>query len=208
MNHFPLLSRSNRKFHFVTFFFFLSSLSDSLWLGTRNRFNEQLNSTSARYTYFVPRDKAWKGLENEFPSVYKKLFMPEFQYHVSDLLNSPWNLRSNQYFHPQAHAILERHLIVSDRTFTMNELRDMSSGSDLILNTVRDQLKIRIQEHDKRKFNDTLWHCLLMAQETLFRFWLFFICIPIRMWRNSALQYTHWIYLSFWMVFFSLTRTL
>ena len=92
MNHFPLLSRFNRKYHFVTFFFFLSSLSDSLWLGTRNRFNEQLNSTSARYTYFVPRDKAWKGLENEFPSVYKKLFMPEFQYHVSHLPNMLWNL--------------------------------------------------------------------------------------------------------------------
>lgn len=43
-------------------------------------------------------------------------------------------------------------MIVSDRIFTMNELRNMSSGADLILNTVRDQLKIRIMEHDKRKF--------------------------------------------------------
>jgi hypothetical protein len=54
---------------------------------------------------------------------------------------------------PQANSILERHLIVSDRVFTMNELRNMSAGSDLILNTVRDQLKIRIMEHDKRKFS-------------------------------------------------------
>lgn len=62
---------------------FILHHSDSLWLGTRNRFNEQLNTTTARYTYFVPRDYAWRSLENEFPSVYKKLFMPEFSYHVS-----------------------------------------------------------------------------------------------------------------------------
>lgn len=60
----------------------LSLFSDTLWLGTRNRFNEQLNGTTARYTYFVPRDRAWKSLENEYPSVYKKLFMPDFSYHV------------------------------------------------------------------------------------------------------------------------------
>lgn len=56
--------------------------SDSLWLGTRNKFNEQLNSTTSRFTYFVPRDKAWKNLEIEYPSMYKKLFMPDFSYHV------------------------------------------------------------------------------------------------------------------------------
>lgn len=55
-------------------------------------------------------------------------------------------------------------MIVSDRIFTMNELRNMSAGSDLILNTVRDQLKIRIMEHDKRKWStpllslDFFWH--------------------------------------------------
>ncbi|CAH1730246.1 unnamed protein product [Chironomus riparius] len=106
-------------------------LNDTLWLGTRNRFNDQLNATSARYTYFVPRDKAWRSLENEFPSVYKKLFMPDFSYH--------------------ANSILERHLIVSDRIFTMGDLKNMSITTDaLILTPVRDQLKIRVTEHDKR----------------------------------------------------------
>lgn len=62
------------------------------------------------------------------------------------------------YFYCQANTILERHLVVSDRIFTMNDLRNMSAGSDLILNTARDQLKIRITEHDKRKFANSLCH--------------------------------------------------
>jgi hypothetical protein len=56
----------------------------------------------------------------------------------------------------QAHLILDRHLIVSDKIYTMNDLRDLSAGNDLILNTVRDQLKVRVQEHDKRKFIDII----------------------------------------------------
>ncbi|KAG5673151.1 hypothetical protein PVAND_003219 [Polypedilum vanderplanki] len=106
-------------------------LNDTLWLGTRNRFNEQLNGTTARYTYFVPSNRAWKSLDNEIPSTYKKLFMPEFSYH--------------------ANSILERHLIVSNRVYTMSDLKNMSIATDtLILQTVRDQLKIRISEHDRR----------------------------------------------------------
>ncbi|CAO1432098.1 unnamed protein product [Diamesa tonsa] len=104
-------------------------LNDSLWLGTRNKFNEQLNATTARFTYFVPRDKAWKSLENEYPSIYKKLFMPDFSYH--------------------AELILQRHLIVADRIYTMSELKNMSSDT-ILLQTVRDQLKIRIKEDNKR----------------------------------------------------------
>lgn len=69
------VSRLSNKYRF--------SCSNTLWLGTRNRFNDQLNSSSARFTYFVPSDAAWRSLENEMPSAYKKLFMPEFTYHVS-----------------------------------------------------------------------------------------------------------------------------
>jgi hypothetical protein len=62
------------------------------------------------------------------------------------------------FFPPgQAHLILDRHLIVSDKIYTMNDLRDLSAGNDLILNTVRDQLKVRVMEHDKRKFIDIVW---------------------------------------------------
>lgn len=101
MNRFPLMSRINHKYRFVSFP--LPPRSDSLWLGTRNRFNEQLNSTTARYTYFVPRDKAWRSLENEFPSVYKKLFMDAFSYHVSFLESfTLWiNIWKAKFFNPR-----------------------------------------------------------------------------------------------------------
>lgn len=62
----------------------------------------------------------------------------------------------------QANSILERHLIVSDRVYTMNDLKNMSIANDaLILNTVRDQLKLRISEHDKRKL---FIHFFLLAR--------------------------------------------
>lgn len=70
----------------------------------------------------------------------------------------PPNVTHWKSFYCQANTILERHLVVSDRVFTMSDLRNMSAGSDLILNTARDQLKIRIMEHDKRKFSKLLSH--------------------------------------------------
>lgn len=44
----------------------------------------------------------------------------------------------------------------------MAELKNMSVAHEGInLNTVRDQLKIRISEHDKRKFLSSFRHVLL-----------------------------------------------
>lgn len=50
-------------------------------------FNKQLDEKTKRFTYFVPSDYAWKTSEPEFPSAFKKLFMQEFNYHVSNCLN-------------------------------------------------------------------------------------------------------------------------
>lgn len=47
------------------------------------RFNQQLNDTTKKFTYFVPRDKAWNDARVALPSAVKKLFMSEFNYHVS-----------------------------------------------------------------------------------------------------------------------------
>lgn len=52
-------------------------------MGQRSGFNAQLNDTTRRFTYFVPRDWAWQQTEVTYPSAHKKLFMPEFGYHVS-----------------------------------------------------------------------------------------------------------------------------
>jgi hypothetical protein len=90
------LTKSDIKKILCTYFITIIFFSDSLWLGTRNKFNEQLNDTKVRFTYFVPRDKAWKNLETEFPSTYKKLFMNEFSYHVSiRIINVPFIFNSS-----------------------------------------------------------------------------------------------------------------
>lgn len=56
-------------------------------MGQNAGFNLQLNDTRRRFTYFVPRDWAWQQTEIEFPSTHKKLFMPEFDYHVSGIFS-------------------------------------------------------------------------------------------------------------------------
>ncbi|XP_037921573.1 fasciclin-1 isoform X4 [Hermetia illucens] len=94
-------------------------------LGEAAGFNEQLNDTTKRFTYFVARDKAWKKTETEFPSTHKKLFMRDYVYH--------------------AKAILQRHLVISDHAYTMGELKHLTNDS-MILPTVRDTLKIRVRE--------------------------------------------------------------
>lgn len=49
----------------------------------RYDFNKQLADTSRRYTFFAPQDSAWETLHVHQPSVYKKMFMSDFAYHVS-----------------------------------------------------------------------------------------------------------------------------
>ncbi|XP_063703463.1 fasciclin-1 isoform X2 [Culicoides brevitarsis] len=95
-------------------------------LGSRG-FNAQLNDTQRRFTYFVPRDYAWNRLQIDYPSLHKKLFMRDFAYH--------------------ARNVLERHLVIADRAFTMADLN--KKNETIILPTQRDSLKIRVKEEDK-----------------------------------------------------------
>lgn len=47
---------------------------------------------------------------------------------------------------------LERHLVVSDNVYTMKDLVAMSKESDsIVLPTIRDSLKIRVEEEAGRK---------------------------------------------------------
>lgn len=107
-------------------------LNETYFLGQQQAFNSQLNDSTKKYTYFVPRDKAWRKAEVSQPSTVKKLFMKEFSYH--------------------ANQILERHLVISEVPYTMEKLKQMannSSSNEITLESVRDQLKIRIEEKDK-----------------------------------------------------------
>ncbi|XP_058444738.1 fasciclin-1 isoform X2 [Malaya genurostris] len=99
--------------------------------GRLNQFNEQLNKTTKRFTYFIPRNKAW---------------MQWFQEHQGANLNS---FLTDIY---QTRSVLERHLVVADRVFTMTDLKSMSNDS-LILPTVGPHnLQIRVKEEDRRFF--------------------------------------------------------
>jgi len=62
----------------------LACFSSTYFLGQRRGFNDQLNDTTKRFTYFVPRDYAWEVAAITYPSTTKKLFMPDYSYHVSD----------------------------------------------------------------------------------------------------------------------------
>ncbi|XP_018352279.1 PREDICTED: fasciclin-1 isoform X5 [Trachymyrmex septentrionalis] len=103
-------------------------LNSTYLLGQRRGFNDQLNDTKKRFTYFAPYDYAWKDAANNYPSTTKKLFMPEFSYHTKQ--------------------ILERHLIIADQAYTMAKLKEMSNDT-LNLPAARDNLKLRIKEHSE-----------------------------------------------------------
>ncbi|EFN63926.1 Fasciclin-1 [Camponotus floridanus] len=100
-------------------------LNSTYFLGQRRNFNDQLNDTTKRFTYFAPIDKAWFDAGNNYPSAVKKLFMPEFSYHTKQ--------------------ILERHLVIADQAYTMAKLRELSNDT-VKLPTSRDNLKIRVKE--------------------------------------------------------------
>jgi hypothetical protein len=55
----------------------------------------------------------------------------------------------------QARQILERHLVVADRAYTMADLKEMSNDT-VLLPTVRDHLKLKIKESDRSKLSATV----------------------------------------------------
>ncbi|XP_072764696.1 fasciclin-1 isoform X3 [Anoplolepis gracilipes] len=108
-------------------------LNSTYFLGQRRSFNDQLNDTTKRFTYFAPHDDAWVRAATNFPSAVKKLFMPEYSYHTKQ--------------------ILERHLVIADQAYTMAKLREMSNDT-IKLTTMRDSLKIRIKEYGENEKYD------------------------------------------------------
>ncbi|ETN65260.1 Fasciclin-1 precursor [Anopheles darlingi] len=107
-------------------------LNLSYELGMLNRFNEQLNKTTRRYTFFVPRDQAWVNWFTKRTSRRLDVF-----------LQHPDKVRS----------VMERHLIIADRVFRMSELKSMSPES-LILPTSTNSapLRLRVRLEDRRFF--------------------------------------------------------
>ncbi|XP_025990127.1 fasciclin-1 isoform X2 [Solenopsis invicta] len=105
-------------------------LNSTYMLGQRRGFNDQLNDTTKRFTYFAPHDYAWRDAANNYPSTTKKLFMPEFSYHTKQ--------------------ILERHLVIADQAYTMAKLKEMSNDT-IFLPSARDNLKLRVKEYGENE---------------------------------------------------------
>ncbi|XP_017776289.1 PREDICTED: fasciclin-1 isoform X5 [Nicrophorus vespilloides] len=114
-------------------------LNQTYILGKRSGFNQQLNDTTRKFTYFVPRDKAWKDASIDLPSAIKKLFMEDFTYH--------------------ANQILERHLVISDIPYTMERIKQLTNDTNLSyphkeveLPTQRDSLSLFVKENRDHSF--------------------------------------------------------
>ena len=71
--------------------------SKTFRLGNQGGFNNQLTDTTKKFTYFVPRNEAWDEAGVDHPSAVKKLFMPQYHYHVSSISNPtlPYLQKSN-----------------------------------------------------------------------------------------------------------------
>ncbi|XP_017076488.1 fasciclin-1 isoform X2 [Drosophila eugracilis] len=114
-------------------------MSDTYKMGKFSHFNDQLNNTQRRFTYFVPRDMGWQKTELDYPSAHKKLFMQDFSYHSK--------------------SILERHLAISDKEYTMKDLVKFSQESgSVVLPTFRDSLSIRVEEEAGHLHDDHASH--------------------------------------------------
>ncbi|XP_072396208.1 fasciclin-1 isoform X1 [Diabrotica undecimpunctata] len=111
-------------------------LRDTFNLGNLQAFNQQLNDTDKRFTYFVPRNKAWYDAKVALPSAIKKLFMREYAYHAT--------------------ATLERHLVISAESYSMERIKQLSNDTNTFgtfgqqreveLPTARGSLKLYVEE--------------------------------------------------------------
>nr|XP_015833788.1 PREDICTED: fasciclin-1 isoform X4 [Tribolium castaneum] len=113
------------------------SLNYTFRLGNQGGFNNQLSDTTKKFTYFVPRNQAWDEASVDHPSAIKKLFMPEFHYHATN--------------------ILERHLVISDEPYTMERIKQLTLKSNQNMNnyerrteiqlpTIRGELNLYVEE--------------------------------------------------------------
>lgn len=99
-------------------------------LGEVSNFNLFLNDGGNKYTYFVPRDKAWRNLHN-FLDVDKKFL--------------------DQFILTYGKSILSRQLVIANSSYTMEDLKKKSNSSDtadINLPTLGGFLRIGVGEVD------------------------------------------------------------
>ncbi|CAG9858671.1 unnamed protein product [Phyllotreta striolata] len=110
-------------------------LKSSYYLGNLQGFNYRLNDTRKRFTYFVPREKAWYDARVRLPTAIKTIFMKEYAYHAT--------------------STLERHLVIASESYSMERIKQLSNDTNTLgtygkreveLPTVRGSLKLYVEE--------------------------------------------------------------
>lgn len=61
--------------------------------GKYRNFNDKLDDITKNYTYFVPRDAAWKLFSVQYPSIYDALSKPGNAHQVQTYINTSMKLR-------------------------------------------------------------------------------------------------------------------
>lgn len=62
-------------------------------MGERTGFNQQLEIRSKRFTYFVPRNKAWTNSEQIYPNALRKLISDDYNFEVKEIEEKRQNLK-------------------------------------------------------------------------------------------------------------------
>lgn len=58
----------------------------SFEMGARTGLNDRLEDRSKRFTYFVPRDKAWLNSESIYPAALRRINSMDYEFEVRDSL--------------------------------------------------------------------------------------------------------------------------
>lgn len=129
----PLMLKDKplRKFPYLPIYDKLASdpnLNITFTLGEWTGFNHQLKSGPVKFTLFAPSDKAWDRLGRliDTDTIFKK----EFKIQALDILN--------------------RHLVVSETTYSMKYLLKASRyNSEIVLDTPSVPVVVRVKEDEK-----------------------------------------------------------
>lgn len=77
------------------------------------------------------------------------------------------HMHTIRWWRTQARSILERHLVIADKAYTMADLRSMANNDTLVLPAIRGYLNVRVKEDDKRKYINNLRIFIYEKKSTL-----------------------------------------
>lgn len=125
-----VIERPLKKFPYLPIYDKLSTdpnLNITYTIGEKLGFNGELKSGPQRFTFFAPSDAAWKKIQD--------------QMYLGDLFSTA--------FEREASEILGRHLILANRTYNIEFLKEASKNdTELNLSSLSGSLTMRVKESD------------------------------------------------------------